>query len=209
MSDKLMCAGFVCTLCRSRCVSSPSRGWTGPCGSCDCKMPFSNNNLETYKRKVVYHLQDVDIARPTWSQTGSLQVDKEGTRSWQWLRSVENSDEFCGSELLIAKFRLKLKKTTRPFRYGINQIPSDYTVEVRNGFKGLDLIDRVPDGLWTEVRDIVQETRPFPWKIIQKSKMAVWGGLTNTCEKKRSEKQRRKGKIFPFEFRVPKNNKER
>ena len=68
-------------------------------------------------------------------------------------------------------------------------------MQVRNRFKGLDLIDRVPDGLWTEVRDIVQETRPFPWKIIQKSKMAVWGGLTNSCEKKRSEKQRRKGKI--------------
>ena len=66
----------------------------------------------------------------------------------------------CGSnhELLITKFRLKLKKagkTTRPFRYDLNQIP--YTVEVRNRFKGLDLIDRVPDELWTEVRGIVQE----------------------------------------------------
>ena len=49
-------------------------------------------------------------------------------------------------------------KTTRPFRYDLNQIPSDYTVEVRNRFKGLDLIDRVPDELWTEVRDMVQET---------------------------------------------------
>ena len=70
----------------------------------------------------------------------------------------------CGSdhELLIAKFRLKLKKvgkTTRPFRYGPNQIPYDYTAEVRNIFKGLDLINRVPDELWTEVPDIVQETR--------------------------------------------------
>ena len=69
----------------------------------------------------------------------------------------------CGSdhELLIAKFRLKLKKvgkTTRPFRYDLNQIPYDCTVEVRNRFKGLDLIDRVPDELWNEVRDIVQET---------------------------------------------------
>ena len=74
----------------------------------------------------------------------------------------------CGSdhELLIAKFRLKLKKvgkTTTPFRYDLNQIPYDYTVEVRNRIKGLDLIDRVPvdrvpDELWTEVRDIVQET---------------------------------------------------
>ena len=67
----------------------------------------------------------------------------------------------CSHELLIAKLRLKLKKvgkTTRPFRYDINQIPYDYTEEVRNRFKGLDLIDRVPDELWNEVRDIVQET---------------------------------------------------
>ena len=64
-------------------------------------------------------------------------------------------------ELLIAKFRLKLKtvgKTTRPFRYDLNQIPYDYTVKVRNRFKGLDLINRVPGELWTEVHDIVQET---------------------------------------------------
>ena len=66
----------------------------------------------------------------------------------------------CGSdhELLIAKFRLKLKKvgkTTRPFRYDLNQIPYDYTVEVRNRFKGLDLLDRVLEELWMEVRDIV------------------------------------------------------
>ena len=64
-------------------------------------------------------------------------------------------------ELLIAKYRLKFKnvgKTTRTFRYDLNQIPYGYTVEVRNRFKGLDLIDRVPDELWTEVRDTVQET---------------------------------------------------
>ena len=69
----------------------------------------------------------------------------------------------CGSEheLLIAKFRLKLKKvgkTTKPFRYDLNQILYDYTVEVTNRFKGLDLIDRIPDQLWMEVHDIVQET---------------------------------------------------
>ena len=69
----------------------------------------------------------------------------------------------CGSdhELLITKFRLKLKrigKTARPFGYDLNLIPYDCTVEVRNRFKGLDLIVRVPDELWTEVHDIVQET---------------------------------------------------
>ena len=109
----------------------------------------------------------------------------------------------CGSdhELLIAKFRLELKKvgkTNRPFRYDLNQIPYDYTGEIRNRFKGLDLIDRVPDELWTEDRDIVQETgiKTIPMeKKCKKSKMAVWGGLTNSCEKKRGEKQRRKGKI--------------
>ena len=68
----------------------------------------------------------------------------------------------CGSdhELLIAKFRLKLKKVGKintPFRYDLNKIPYDYTVEVANRFKGLDLIDRVPEELWMEVRDIVQE----------------------------------------------------
>ena len=92
----------------------------------------------------------------------------------------------------------KVGKTTKPFRYDLNKIPYDYTVEVRNRFKGLDLIDRVPDELWTEVRDIVQETgiKTIPMeKKCQKSKMAVWGGLTNSCEKKRSEKERRKGKI--------------
>ena len=85
----------------------------------------------------------------------------------------------CGSdhELLIAKFRLKLKKvgkTTRPFRYDLNQIPYDYTVEVRNRFKGLDLIDRLPDELWMEVHDIVQETgiKAIPKK--KKCKRAKW-----------------------------------
>ena len=79
------------------------------------------------------------------------------------LYSQQKQDwELTGSdhELLITKFRLKLKKvgkTTRPFRYDLNQIPYDYTVEVANRFKGLDLISRVPEELWTEVRDIVQE----------------------------------------------------
>ena len=67
----------------------------------------------------------------------------------------------CGSDhaLLVAKFRLKWKKvgkTTRPFRYDLNQIPNDYTVEVRNRFKGVDQIDRMPDELWTEVHDTIQ-----------------------------------------------------
>ena len=92
----------------------------------------------------------------------------------------------------------KVGKTARPFRCDLNQSPYDYTVEVRNRFKGLDLIDRVSDELWTEVRDTVQETgiKTIPMeKKCKKSKMAVRGGLTNSCEKKRGKKQRRKGKI--------------
>ena len=87
--------------------------------------------------------------------------------SQRWRSSIQSAKTRPGAdygsdhELLIAKFRLKLKKvekTTRPFRDGLNQIPYDYTVEVTNRFKGLDLIDRVPDDLWMDVRDIVQET---------------------------------------------------
>ena len=90
----------------------------------------------------------------------------------------------------------KVGKTARSFRYDLNHIPYDYTVEVRIRFKGLDLIDRVPDELWNEVCDTVQETdQDHPHgREMQKSKMDVWGGLTNSCEK-RGEKQRRKGKI--------------
>ena len=85
----------------------------------------------------------------------------------------------CGSdhELLIAKFRLKLKKvgkTTRPFRYDLNQIPYNYTVEVRHRFKGLDLIDREPDELWMEVHDTVQETGIKTIPMEKKCKKANW-----------------------------------
>ena len=101
----------------------------------------------------------------------------------------------------------KVGKTTRSFRYDLNQIPYDFTVEVRNGFKGLDLIDRVTDELLLEVHDIVQETGIKTILIEKECKMALWGGLTNSCEKKRSKKQRRKGKIEASECRVPKNSK--
>ena len=91
----------------------------------------------------------------------------------------------------------KVGKTTRPFRYDLNQIPCDYTVEVRNRFKGLDLIEclmNYGERFVTLYRR--QGSRPSPWKRnAKKQKMAVWGGLTNSYEKKRSENQRRKGKI--------------
>ena len=68
----------------------------------------------------------------------------------------------------------KVGKTTRPFRYDLNQIPYNYTVEVRNRFKGLDLIDRVPDELWTEVRDIVEETGIKTIPVEKKCEKAKW-----------------------------------
>ena len=68
----------------------------------------------------------------------------------------------------------KVGKTSRPFRYDLNQIPYDYTVQVTNRFKGLDLIDRVPDELWTEVCDIVQETRIKTIPKKKKCKKAKW-----------------------------------
>ena len=78
---------------------------------------------------------------------------------------------------IIVKFRLKLKKvgkTNRSFRYDLDQVLYDYTVEVRNRFKGLDLIDRVPDELWTEVRDIVRETGIKTIPMEKKCKKAKW-----------------------------------
>ena len=95
------------------------------------------------------------------------------------LQIVWTFNQYCGSdhELLIAKCRLKLKKvekTTRPCRYDLNQFPYDYTLEVRNRFKGLDLIDRVPDKLWMEVCDVVQETGIKTTPKKKKCKKTKW-----------------------------------
>ena len=91
----------------------------------------------------------------------------------------------------------KVGKTSRPFRYDLNQIPYDYTVEVRNRFKGVDLIDRVPDELWNEVHDIVQETGIKTILMENKCKKANWlsGEALQKAVKRRGKKQRRKGKI--------------
>ena len=103
--------------------------------------------------------------------------------SQRWRSSIQSAKSRPGAdwgtdhELLIAKFRLKLKKvgkTARPFRYDLIQIPYDYTLQVRNRFKGLDLIDRVSNEQWTGVRDIVQEAgiKTVPKK--KKCKKAKW-----------------------------------
>ena len=103
--------------------------------------------------------------------------------SQRWRNSIQSAKTRpgadCGSDhkRLTAKFRLKWKKvgkTTRPFRYDLNQIPYDYTVEVRNRFKGLDLIDRVPDELWTEICDSVQEIGIKAIPMEKKCKKAKW-----------------------------------
>ena len=112
-------------------------------------------------------------------------------------KSRLGADCVSDHELLIAKFRLKLKKvgkTTRPFRYDLNQIPYNYTVEVRNRFKGLDLIDRVPDELWTEVRDIIQETGIKTIPKEKKCKKAKWlsGKALQIAVKRREAKSKGK-----------------
>ena len=87
----------------------------------------------------------------------------------------------------------KVEKTTRPFNYYLNQIPYDYTVEVRNRFKGLDLIDRVPDELWTEVHDIVQGTEIKTIPMEKKCKKAKWLSeeALQIAVKRREEKSKR------------------
>ena len=134
----------------------------------------SKHPLPTTQEKTLY----VDITR--WS---TLKSDCYILCSQRWRSSIQSAKTRpganCGSdnELIIAKFRLKLKRvgnTTRPFRYDLNQISYDYTVEVRNRFKGLDLVDREPDELWTEVRDIVQETRIKTIPMEKKCKKAKW-----------------------------------
>ena len=110
----------------------------------------------------------------------------------------------CGSdhELLIAKFRLKLKKmgkTIGLFKYDLNQIPYDYRVEVRNRFKGLDLIDRVPDELWMEVHDIVQETgiKTIPKKKECKKEKWLSEEALQIAAKGREVKSKEKRKDIP------------
>ena len=124
--------------------------------------------------------------------------------SQRWRNSIQSAKTRpgadCGSDHeLIAKFILKLKKvgkTTRPFRYDLNQILYDYTVEVRSRFKGLDLIDRVPDELWMEVHDIVQETGMKTTPMEKKCKKAKWlsGEALQIAVKRREAKSKRERK---------------
>ena len=152
------------------------------------KQSFAKQNKQTKKNTVVIAnilFQQHKRRLYTWtSPDGQHQNQIDYILcSQRWRSSIQSkkrrtaADSGSDHELLITKFRLKLKKvgkTARPFRYDLNQIPYDYTVEVRNRFKGLDLTDRVPDELWTEVRDIVQEIgiKTIPMK--KKCKKAKW-----------------------------------
>ena len=125
----------------------------------------SKHPLSTTQEKALH----MDITR--WSKQSQINYI---LCSWRWRNSIQSAKTRPGADcvsdhaLVIAKFRLQLKKvgkTTRPFRYDLNQIPYEYTVEVRNRFKRLDLIDRVPDELWRFVALYRRQgSRPSPWK---------------------------------------------
>ena len=104
-----------------------------------------------------------------------------------------------------------MRKATRPFKNDLNQIPYDYTVEVRNQFQGLGRIDRVPDELRNEVRDIVQETgiKTIPMEKNAKKQNGCLRRPYKQLRKEEKRKAKEKGKIYRFDCRVPKNSKER
>ena len=124
--------------------------------------------------------------------------------------------EMTGSdnELLTTKMRLKLKKigkTTRPFMYDLSQILYDYTVEMMNRFKGLDLADRVPEDLWTKAHNTVQDTvtKTIPKKKKCKKPQRLSEEALQIAEERRDVKGKGEKKIYRSEFRVPKKSKER
>ena len=138
-----------------------------------------------------------------------MEKDKRLMEASWWETLTKGETGSCSDGWGHALKLKKVGKTTRPFRYDLNQIPYDYTVEVRNRFKRLDLIECLMN-YGPEVHDIVQETgiKTIPKK--KKCKQAKWlFEEALQIAQKRSKKQRRKGKIYPFEWRVPKNSKER
>ena len=135
---------------------------------CEENALFIANTLFQQQKRRLYTWTSPDGQH--WNQIDYILCNQRWRSSIQSAKTRLRAD--CGSdnELLIAKFSLKLKevgKTTRPFRYNLNKISYDYTVEVSNRFKGLDLVDRVPEELWKEVCNTVQEAVT---KIISKKK---------------------------------------
>ena len=166
---------------------------------------FSNHTRLTLHMDITkWSLKSIDYILCSWICRSCIQSSK-----------TRPGDD-CGSDHELPKLQnsdlnWKCRKITRLFRYDIRQIPHDYTVEVSKRFKGLDLTERVPEELWTEVHDIVQEvvTKTIPKKMKYKKAQWLSEALSNSWEKERSERQKRKGKIYPSECRVPKYNKER
>ena len=157
----------------------------------------SKHPLPTHKRLYTWTSPDGQC----WNQIDYIICSQSRRSSIQSAKTRLGAD--CGSdhELLIAKFKLKLKKvgkTTRPFRYDLNQIPYNFTAEVTNRFKGLDLINRVPEDLrFVPGQRFVtlyrrQWSRPFPRKRNAKRQNGVWRGLANSWDEKQKEKEKRK-----------------
>ena len=158
----------------------------------DNELVIANTHFQQHKRRL-YTWTSPDGQHQ--NQIDYILCSKRWRSSIQSAKTRPGAD--CGSdhELLIAKFRLKLKKvgkTTRLFRYDLNQIPYDYTVEVINRFQELDLIDRVPDELWTEVHDIVQETgiKTIPMEKKCKKAKCLYGEALQTAVKRGEAKSK-------------------
>ena len=174
-------------------------------------MVIANTHFQQHKRRLyTWTLPDGQY----WNQIDYILCSQRWRNPIQSAKIRLGAD--CGSvhKFLIAKFRVKLKKVgkaTRPFMYDLNQIPQDYTVEMRNGFKELDLVDRELEELWTGSLHCIRgsdQNHPKE-KEMWEGKVVIWGGLTNNWRKKRAASQGRKERINPSECRVPENSKGR
>ena len=172
-------------------------------------MPVIANTLFQQLKETILHMDITrwSIPKSDWLCSLKSKMEKMYTvsknKTWSWLGSDH--------ELLIAKFRLKLKKvrkTVRPFRYDLNQIPYDYRVEVMNKFKGLDLYWEFLKNRGSQHFTGSRDKNHLKEKEMQEGKVVFWGGFTNSWGKKGSERQRIQGKIYSIECRVPENSKE-
>ena len=155
-------------------------------------MVIANTLFQQHKRRLYTWTSPDGQHR---NQVDYILCNQRWRSSKQSAKTRTGADYGSDHELLIAKFRLRLKKvgkTTRPFRYYLNQIPYDYTVKVRNRFKGLDLIDEVPAELWTEVHDIVQETgiKTIPMEKKCKTKRRLSEEVLQISVKRREAKSK-------------------
>ena len=154
--------------------------------------PYSNNTREDSTHRH-HQMVNTDIRLIVFF----IAKDGEAIYSQQEIRPGVD----CGSDHELLRLKLKkVGKTIRPLRYDLNQIPYDFTVEVRNRFKGLDLIDRVPEELWTEVRDIVQKTGSKTTPKKKKCKKAKW--LSEEALQIAKERREAKGKREKHRYNI-------